>query len=79
MMDHILDFEHRARNKVLCTAGGVVIGAGTLLLAQGCPGGQCAACGGNCATKLPLLTIPLVLQGAALMIGKIRQAADRGT
>jgi hypothetical protein len=76
MIDEILDFERRSRRKILWTVGGATVGTGALLLSQSCPGGQCAACGGACASRLPLLAIPLVLQGAALVVGKLRQDAD---
>ena len=75
MIDTILEFERQARPKVLWTVGGATLGTGALLLSQSCPGGQCAACGGACASRLPLLAIPLVLQGAALVVGKLRQDA----
>ena len=67
MIDAILEFERQVRPKVLWTVGGATLGTVALLLATDCPGGQCAACGGACASKTPLLAIPLVLQGAALV------------
>jgi len=73
MLDRILRLERRTRLKLLCLFGGMTAGSGVVLLSQGCPGGQCAACGGICATRLSLLTLPLLLQGAVLVAGRIRR------
>jgi hypothetical protein len=73
MLMHIARFERHARLKLLCLFGGMTAGTGAVLLSQGCPGGQCAACAGNCATRLPFLALPLLVQAVVVLVGRVRR------
>ncbi len=48
------------RFKIFWVSLGLVAGTGLAAISQVCPApGQCAACGGACLARLPLLAIPL--------------------
>ena len=55
--------------QALCLSLGLTTGVGIAVLSQtlnqGCAGGQCATCGA-CVTKLPLLALPIVIDGAVV-------------
>lgn len=52
-------------------AVGMTLGIGSTFLNQGCPLiGQCTACAA-CAPRLPLLALPLLMDGVVLVAGKV--------
>ena len=71
MLDALGRFEHKVRFKIFCLFLGLSAGSGMMVLGQGCLGtGQCAACSA-CVSRLSILTIPVLLEGAAMLVGKV--------
>jgi hypothetical protein len=62
---------HQLQPKIHGLAFGMTLGIGSTYLSQGCiTSGACPACGA-CVARLPLLAVPLLLDGAVLLAGKI--------
>lgn len=59
------------RFKALCLTLGLSLGSGIMILGQGCAGGACLSCGA-CASKLPMLALPILADAALIMVGKTR-------
>jgi hypothetical protein len=52
---------------------GAVVGTGAMIFGQSCAAtGQCASCGGACVSRLPLLAVPILVDGAIVMAKKIK-------
>lgn len=65
------------RFKLLCLSLGVTLGASLAVFGQGCvASGQCATCGA-CAARLPVLALPLMADGAFIVVGKIKAGLSK--
>jgi hypothetical protein len=60
---------HELRHRTHMIALGVTLALGASYLNGSCIAtGQCAACDGNCAVRLPILALPLVADGLITLI-----------
>lgn len=58
---------------------GAVLGTGAMIFGQSCAAtGQCASCGGACMTRLPLLAVPILVDGAIVLAKRIKSKEDSG-
>jgi hypothetical protein len=58
---------------------GMVLGSGAMIFGQSCAAtGQCASCGGACMTRLPLLAVPILVDGAIVLAKRIKSKEDSG-
>ncbi len=52
---------------------GAVLGTGAMIFGQSCAAtGQCASCGGACMSRLPILAVPILVDGAIVLAKKIK-------
>ncbi len=52
---------------------GMILGSGAMIFGQSCAAtGQCASCDGNCVAKLPLLAVPILVDGAIVLAKRIK-------
>ena len=64
--------------KIHGLAIGMTLGIGSTFLNQGCiASGMCPACG-SCMTRLPLLAVPFLLDGAIMLVGKMLPVKEKG-
>jgi hypothetical protein len=53
---------------------GAALGSGLVILGRGCAAsGQCPACGA-CITKLPIVALPLLVDGVVVLAGRVRES-----
>jgi hypothetical protein len=76
MLKHKFGFVDRLWSKVCGLSLGLALGSGATILGQSCAGsGGCAACGGACASRLPLAVLPLLIPGMAVLAHKVWAAS----
>lgn len=52
---------------------GAVLGTGAMIFGQTCAAtGQCASCDGACMARLPILAVPILVDGAIVLAKKIK-------
>ncbi len=61
------------RQKANSITLGAVIGTGAMIFGQSCAAtGQCASCDGACVARLPILAVPILVDGVIVLAKKVK-------
>ena len=72
MIKKLNKYQSWIKRKIHSLTLGVVLGSGALMFGQSCAStGHCLNCGA-CVSKLPILAVPILVDGAIVMVEKVK-------